>query len=228
MAGSAAHEASAAPGLSGIGQVLAALQPEFPELTPSKLRFLEEQGLVAPARTPAGYRKFSGADIDRIRFILAAQRDHYLPLKVIRTHLAAIDAGETPALPSATAPREVRPPVRLRRDDLLRSTGASAALLDEAISAGLIPAAELHGEDAVAVLRSLTALREAGIEPRHLRSIRVAAEREAALVAQAIAPSRRHDAADRARAAERTLELARHLETVRREALRQALSQIAR
>ncbi|WP_395243344.1 MerR family transcriptional regulator [Agromyces sp. MMS24-K17] len=229
MAGAAAPRPSGAPApLLGIGQVLGRLQPEFPELTPSKLRFLEEQGLVSPARTAAGYRKFSESDVERIEFVLAMQRDHYLPLKVIRAHLDEIDAGRTPALPGATVAASRPAPTRLRRDELLRETGAAGPLLDEAVSVGLIAPAEHHGDDAVAVMRAVVALRAAGIEPRHLRGIRIAAEREAALIEQAIAPSRRPDAADRARAAERALELARHLETLQREALRLALGRASR
>ncbi|GAA4382098.1 MerR family transcriptional regulator [Agromyces bauzanensis] len=215
--------------LLGIGQVLALLQPEFPELTPSKLRFLEEQRLVSPARTAAGYRKFSRADVDRITVVLSMQRDHYLPLKVIRAHLEAIDAGETPALPGATdATTFLAGARRFRRDELVQAAGATHALLDEAVSASLLAAAETYGEEAVGVLRSLVALRGVGIEPRHLRGVRAAAEREAALVERAIAPSRRSDAADKARAAERALELAGHLENVHVSVVRATIARLAR
>lgn len=215
--------------LFGIGQVLALLQPEFPELTPSKLRFLEEQRLVAPARTAAGYRKFSRADVDRITVVLSMQRDHYLPLKVIRAHLEAIDAGETPALPgAANAATFLAGARRFRREELIEAAGATRALLDEAVAASLLPAAEYHGEDAVDVLRALAALREVGIEARHLRGLRAAAEREAALVERAIAPSRRPDPADKARAAERAQELARHLETVHASVVRSTVARLAR
>lgn len=215
--------------LLGIGQVLALLQPEFPELTPSKLRFLEEQRLVSPARTAAGYRKFSQADVDRITVVLSMQRDHYLPLKVIRAHLEAIDAGETPALPGATdAATFLAGARRLRRDELIEAADATGAILDEAVSASLLTAAEAYGEDAVGVLRSLVALRRVGIEPRHLRGLRAAAEREAALVERALAPSRRSDAADKARAAERALELAGHLETVHASVVRSAVARLGR
>jgi DNA-binding transcriptional MerR regulator len=213
----------------GIGQVLALLQPEFPELTPSKLRFLEEQRLVSPARTAAGYRKFSRTDVDRITVVLSMQRDQYLPLKVIRTHLEAIDNGETPALPGATNGASFLADARrYRRDELIDAAGATRALLDEAVSASLLPAAEVYGDDAVGVLRSLAVLRSVGIEARHLRGLRAAAEREAALVERAIAPSRRSDAAGKARAAERALELAEHLETVHASVVRSALARLAR
>ncbi|MDQ0575106.1 transcriptional regulator FtsR [Agromyces albus] len=230
MAGTAAstHASGQAP-LLGIGQVLARLQPEFPELTPSKLRFLEEQRLVAPARTASGYRKFSNADVERITVVLSMQRDHYLPLKVIRTHLEAIDAGETPALPGATsAAAFLAGARRLRRDELIAQAGATASLLDDAVSASLLPASDLYGDEALATLRALVALRSVGIEPRHLRGMRAAAEREAALIEHAIAPSRRSDAAGKARAAERGLELAGHLDAVHASVLRSAFSRLAR
>lgn len=215
--------------LLGIGQVLALLQPEFPELTPSKLRFLEEQRLVAPARTAAGYRKFSQSDVDRITVVLSMQRDHYLPLKVIRAHLEAIDAGQTPALPGAAdAATFLAGARRFRREELIDAAGATRALLDDAVAASLLPAAEFYGDDAVDVLRSLVALRDVGIEVRHLRGLRAAAEREAALVERAIAPSRRQDPADKARAAERAQELARHLDTVHASVVRSTVARLAR
>lgn len=230
MPSTAASAAARGQGrLHGIGQVLALLQPEFPDLTPSKLRFLEEQRLVSPARTAAGYRKFSDADVERITVVLSMQRDQYLPLKVIRAHLEAIDAGETPALPGAvSAASFLAGARRYRRDELIHAAGATRALLDEAISASLLPPGEQYGEDALGVLKSLVALREVGIEARHLRGLRSAAEREAALVERAIAPSRRTDPAGKARTAERALELADHLETVHASVVRSAIAKLAR
>jgi len=229
VARSAASQAAgrSAP-LLGIGQVLARLQPEFPDLTPSKLRFLEEQGLVTPARTPSGYRKFAPGDVERIGFVLAMQRDHYLPLKVIRAHLQAIDAGETPALPGAAPAAQVTRAPRFRREELARAAGGTASLLDEAISAGLLAPAEDYGEDALEVMQALVVLRAVGIEPRHLRGVRFAAERDAALIERAIAPSRRNDPAGKARAMERALDLGRQLETIHGSVLRQTLAKLAR
>lgn len=225
----ASSRASGRAPLLGIGQVLARLQPEFPELTPSKLRFLEEQGLVSPSRTAAGYRKFAENDVERITIVLSLQRDQYLPLKVIRAHLDAIDRGETPALPGATnAAVHLGGAKRLRRDELVDAAGATPQLLDEAISASFIAAGEFFGEEALQVLRSLAALRSVGIEPRHLRGLRVAAEREAALIDRAIAPSRRSDPAGKARTAERARELAADLQAVHDAALRAAVAKLAR
>ena len=93
--------ASAAAGMPtrafmSIGEVLGQLRPEFPDITISKIRFLEAEGLIHPERTPSGYRKFSSGDVARLRFVLAEQRDHYLPLRVIKDHLDAIDRGLEP------------------------------------------------------------------------------------------------------------------------------------
>lgn len=222
--GAASRRQVHAPPRFGIGQVLARLQPEFPELTPSKLRFLEEQGLVTPARTAAGYRKFSPADIERLGVVLSMQRDHYLPLKVIRAHLEAVDRGETPALPGATSGATVWATAnRYTRGELLRAADASPKLLDDAIAASLIRAADVYGEESLELLRALAALRSVGIEPRHLRGLRGAAERQAALIDRAIAPERRRDAAGRARSDERAGELAGHLAAVHASVLRQSL-----
>ncbi|GAA2022116.1 MerR family transcriptional regulator [Agromyces tropicus] len=222
--GAAARRPAHGPPLLGIGQVLARLQPEFPELTPSKLRFLEEQGLVSPARTAAGYRKFSPSDVERLTVVLSMQRDHYLPLKVIRAHLEEVDAGWTRALPGAVDAAGFRATAaRFSRDDLIREAGATAALLDEAIAASLIRPAEVYGPDARDLLAALAVLRGSGIEPRHLRGLRSAAERQAVLVEQAIAPERRPDPAGRARSAERARELGDRLAAVHAAVLRQAL-----
>src|ERR1044072_1031740 len=131
-----------------IGEVLAELRPEFPDVSISKTRFLEPEGLVEPARTPSGYRKFSHADVARLRYVLAAQRDHYLPLRVIKEHLEAIDRGlEPPTVPGGKprappAVRRVEEPgpgssgvdgsaLRLSRAELAESTGIDAALLEQ-------------------------------------------------------------------------------------------------
>jgi DNA-binding transcriptional MerR regulator len=235
VARAAARAKDAGPELLSIGQVLAKLTPEHPELTPSKLRFLEEQGLVAPARTPSGYRKFSPADVERLKLVLSMQRDHYLPLKVIREYLADIDAGLSPMLPggAAGAGRPARPNMlstgrRYTRDELLRESGASAQLLGDAVSASLIPASELFGEDARQVLGALVELARRGIEPRHLRTLRAAVERELGLIESAVAPiAHRRDASGRAKTADTAQEIARHLDAVRRTLLQAGLDRLA-
>lgn len=187
MAG--AVRAQSGNGLLSIGQVLELLQGEFGDLSPSKLRFLEEQGLVAPERTKSGYRKFSQAHIERLRLILTLQRDHYLPLKVIAEVLADVDQGKDPVIPGA-APRSassiLAPRRLLSRQELQRVTGASARFIGEAIAAGVLPAAEVFPHDCIAELNALLKLSERGLTPRHLRTMRIAAERDAELIAQSV------------------------------------------
>lgn len=216
------------PTLLSIGQVLAKLNPEFPDLTPSKLRFLEERQLVSPARTESGYRKFSPADMERLRFVLTMQRDHYLPLKVIRGYLAEMDAGRTPELPGGVTPVSMLSSERrFTKDELIREAGANAMLLSDAISASLILPADVYGEDALSVLKALVELQRSGIEPRHLRGFRAAAERELGLIENALMPvSRRKDASSRARAAEMAREIAGQLEIVRSSLIRSALTRL--
>ncbi|PRA80121.1 MerR family transcriptional regulator [Microbacterium sp. MYb66] len=224
MAASPARERSASAGLLSIGQVLARLTPEFPDLTSSKLRFLEVQGIVSPSRTESGYRKFSAADIERLRLGLTLQRDHYLPLSVIREQLDEADAGgETTSLvpPPSIAPA----PRRYRRDELLAAAGAGPQLLNDAISTGVITAQESYQEATVTLLRGLVALDRHGIEPRHLRSLRQGAEREVALIESAMSSLlRRTDAASRAKASELGPELASRIDEVRSLFVKDALS----
>ncbi len=225
----AASHAGGSSGLLSIGQVLARLNPEFPELSPSKLRFLEERELISPARTESGYRKFSAADVERLRFVLAMQRDHYVPLKVIRGYLADMDAGRTPALPggASASPSMLSAERRYTRDELVREAGASVMLFNDAISSSLIMPAELFGDDAVAVLRTLVELQRSGIEPRHLRGFRAAAERELGLIESALIPvARRNDASSRSKAAELAREIAGQLEIIRSSIIRSALSRL--
>jgi len=218
--------APAADVLLSIGQVLARLSPEFPDLSPSKLRFLEERQLISPARTESGYRKFSAHDMERLRFVLTMQRDHYLPLKVIREYLDDLDAGKQPELPGVLQGPSILPvDRRFSREELIREAGANAMLLGDAISSSLIIPAETFGDDVLAVLRSLVELQRCGIEPRHLRGFRAAAERELGLIENALMPvSRRKDSASRARAAEMAREIADQLEIVRSSLIKSALS----
>ncbi|MBO9577390.1 MAG: MerR family transcriptional regulator [Microbacteriaceae bacterium] len=227
----AAQARSAAPTLFSIGQVLAKLTPEFPDLSPSKLRFLEAERLVAPARTESGYRKFSHADIERLRFVLTMQRDHYLPLKVIRVQLEDFDSGriEKLAAPARINGSMLDTERRLTRADLLRETGATAPLLADAVAHSLLPAADSYGDDAVALLRALVELQRVGLEPRHLRGFRQAAEREVGLIDSAVeAVRRRPGSGSRARAAEMSREIASRLETVRASLIRSAIERLDR
>jgi DNA-binding transcriptional MerR regulator len=215
--------------LLSIGQVLARLIPEFPDLSPSKLRFLEERQLISPARTESGYRKFSSTDLDRLRFVLTMQRDHYLPLKVIRGYLDELDAGRQPVLPGGAtqAPSILSSDRRYTRDELLREAGSTVLLFNDAISASLLLPAEYFGDETLSVLKALVELQRSGIEPRHLRGFRAAAERELGLIESALIPvSRRKDASSRAKAAELAKEIAGQLEVVRGSLIRSALSKL--
>ena len=226
MAAARAARERSAPALLSIGQVLARLTPEFPQLTSSKLRFLEVQGIVTPSRTESGYRKFSPSDLERLRTGLTLQRDHYLPLSVIREQLDDAEAkGESW---STIAPPSITPPARKhRRDELLARTGSTPQLLNDAVSAGLITGAESYTDEVVTLLSGLVSLARHGIEPRHLRSMRQNAEREAALIESALATLlRRTDASSRGRAAELAPELATHIDEVRRLLIKQALERV--
>ncbi|MCU1482651.1 MAG: MerR family transcriptional regulator [Subtercola sp.] len=222
---------NAAANLLSIGQVLSLLQPEFSDVSPSKLRFLEERGLVSPARTPSGYRKFSEGDVERLRLVLAMQRDCYLPLNVIKQYLLDVDAGLNPPMPGAAltgAPSMLGGARRYSRDDLVREARASAALLNDAVSASLVTASETYGDDALAVLKALVELQKVGIEPRHLRGFRAAADREVGLIESALVPvARRNNVSSRAQVAERAAEISGQLEMVRTSLIRSALAKLA-
>ena len=200
-----------------IGAVLELLRPDFPDVTISKIRFLEAEGLVTPQRAASGYRRFTAYDCARLRFILTAQRDHYLPLKVIRAQLDAQPDGELPPFgspygvprlvsvagndhatvgaedgvgtgsdPDAVAPTRVR----LSREDLLERAGVGAELLTALLKAGVITTGPggLFDEHAVVILQCARALADYGVEPRHLRAFRSAADRQSDLIAQIAGP----------------------------------------
>jgi DNA-binding transcriptional MerR regulator len=210
-----------------IGQVLARLTPEFPDLTSSKLRFLEAQGIVTPSRTESGYRKFAPSDIERLRLGLTLQRDHYLPLSVIREQLDEAEAGGDSGLAFAPPPSIAPTPRRYRRDELLSAAGAGPQILNDAISTGIIAASDTYSEATVALLRGLVALDRHGIEPRHLRTVRQSAEREVSLIESAMsALLRRTDATSRGKAREMAPELATKLSEVRAAFVKEALARV--
>jgi len=206
----------AAPTGMSIGAVLDLLRADFPDVTISKIRFLEAEGLVTPERTASGYRRFSAYDCARLRFILTAQRDHYLPLKVIKAQLdAQPDGGLPPSGSGYGVPRLVpvgagsgdgavpATQVRLSREDLLASSGVDDDLLTALMKAGVITTgpAGFFDEHAVAILQCARALAEYGVEPRHLRAFRSAADRQSDLIAQIAGPvvkARKAGARDRA------------------------------
>ena len=212
-----------------IGEVLDRLRPDFPGITIPKIRFLEDKGLIKPERTPAGYRKFAAEDVDRLRYILTMQRDHYLPLRVIGEHLDAIDRGLEPppldpvvptvpqvalaadGLPSAASFTR-RDQVRLSRKELLKIAAIDEALLDQLEQYGLITSTRGTGHydtDALVIARTARELADFGFEPRHLRAFKTAADREVGLVEQVVAPHKRgRDAAAKARAEDTVSEIA--------------------
>jgi DNA-binding transcriptional MerR regulator len=193
-----------------IGAVLDRLRGEFPDVTISKIRFLESEGLVSPARSASGYRQFSAEDLERLRFVLAAQRDQYLPLKVIKQQLDERDrvsSGESRPLvvvPSGApeAPAKVNK-ARLTREDLIAEAEINPQLLGALEQYGIVRAgpAGFFDTDAVELARTASALTGFGIEPRHLRAFRAAADRETGLLQQIVEPVARQrdpDAAARA------------------------------
>ena len=227
VSGSPASGASRAR--MNIGEVLDRLRPEYPGITIPKIRFLEDKGLIKPERTPSGYRKFSPEDVERLRYVLRMQRDHYLPLKVIGEHLDAIDRGLEPppldavvptvpqvalaadGLPSAESFSR-RDNLRLSRRELLKIAEIEEPLLAELEQFGLITPTRGTGHydtDALVIAKTARELADFGFEPRHLRAFKSAADREVGLVAQVVAPHKRgRDAAAKARAEEAVSEIA--------------------
>ena len=201
------------PALTGmsIGAVLDLLRPDFPDVTISKIRFLEAEGLVTPERTASGYRRFTAYDCARLRFILTAQRDQYLPLKVIKAQLDAQPDGELPQSGSAYGVPRLVPvseddragddggagvsavaptKVRLSREDLLTRSGVDDELLTALVKAGVITTgpAGFFDEHSVMIAQCARALADYGVEPRHLRAFRSAADRQSDLIAQIAGP----------------------------------------
>lgn len=223
---------SAAPLRSrlSIGEVLNRLRTEFPEVSISKIRYLESEGLVEPERTAAGYRKFSASDVERLRFVLICQREKYLPLKVIKEHLDAIDRGlEPPDLPgggpkvprmllaadNSPDPDAFRPDssgLRLSRRELAEAADIDDGLLEQLEAFGLVRtrAGSTHYDgDALVIAKTVAELAAFGLQPRHLRSFKTAADREVGLVEQVVAPLRgQRDTAAKARAEEVVRQLA--------------------
>lgn len=213
-----------------IGEVLTQLRPDFPDVTISKIRFLEAEGLIEPERTSAGYRKFSHSDVQRLRYVLTAQRDHYLPLRVIKDHLEAIDRGLEPAEQPGAGPRVPRAlvateglpgpeafgkdpsDVRLSRKELLEAADLDEAALAQLEQFQLVstrPGGNHYDGTALTVAKTVAEMSRFGIEPRHLRSFKAAADREVGLVEQVVTPLvRQRNPEARARAEEVARELA--------------------
>lgn len=195
-----------------IGEVLTELRRDFPDVTISKIRFLEAAGLVQPQRTSSGYRKFDSQDVERLRYVLSVQRDHYLPLKVIRDHLEALDRGLEPpplpvgaprvpdavgssdGLPDAASFARTVSEMRLSREELLGASGLEPEQLDQLEQFGLIRRrsdSSHYDSDGLVTARTVAELSRFGIEARHLRSFKTAADREVGLIEQVVTPLRR-------------------------------------
>lgn len=185
-----------------IGEVINLLKPDFPDLTVSKLRFLESQGLVQPSRSSSGYRIFTEEDVRRVEYVLQEQRDHYLPLKVIKSKLAAWEVGdESPVAPEAGPPPDTyfaTSGVSLTESELMRSSGLSAGQVEQLVEIAILEPTELPDGTEVfrdadlAIARAAHRLLVNGLEPRHLRGIRLAADRQTELLGQLVAPLLRH------------------------------------
>jgi DNA-binding transcriptional MerR regulator len=212
-----------------IGQVLDQLRADYPGITIPKIRFLEDKGLIKPERTPSGYRKFSPDDVERLRYVLRMQRDHYLPLKVIGEHLDAIDRGlEPPPIEAVvpTVPKVALAPdglpsaesfsrrdhLRLSRRELVKIAGITEDLLVQLEQYGLVtprPGTGHFDTDALVIAQTARELADFGFEPRHLRAFKTSADREVGLVEQVVAPLRNgRDAAARGRAEDAVSEIA--------------------
>jgi DNA-binding transcriptional MerR regulator len=210
-------ESGAEPGSISIGEVLAQLQADFPDVSISKIRFLESRGLVSPHRAASGYRRFHDNDVDRLRWILTMQRDHFLPLRVIKERLetGAVDpiasdgtpAGTpaTPQLPPRTPSARFHPPgpaaERLDAEDLVRLAGITSEQLADLTKFGLVESittdqGDRYEREELSVAKAAGAFLQRGIEARHLKAWRLAAEREASMLAQIVTPMTHQNAPD--------------------------------
>jgi len=251
-----------------IGEVLSLLQEEFPDVTISKIRFLESQGLLDPERTPSGYRKFYEDDIERLRWILTQQRENFLPLRVIKDRLEGgpdadgveadgerpsgsaepADAVEPPATqpepepePRRRAPRKSQPApgggaldsgptaISLTRVELAAAAGLPDKIITELERYGLITGRPmgrdtLYDEESLVVARLAAGFFRYGVEARHLRMYKVAAEREASFFEQVVLPLvKQRNPAARRQAVDNLAELAALGEGLRGAMLRSAL-----
>jgi DNA-binding transcriptional MerR regulator len=206
-----------------IGEVLNQVRSEFDDISISKIRFLEAEGLIVPSRTKSGYRKFSSSDVEKLRYILRMQRDHYLPLKVIKEHIEAIDRGlkpeideiEKPKVPSALVDLNQlgikKSNIRVTREELIANTSITDQDLKESEDYGLIKvlADKRHYDDiAVKTARVIAALSGFGLEPRHLKFLKSGSDRESSLIKQIASPMSRSKRPD---AGEQALEMMREI-----------------
>ena len=195
-----------------IGQAVADLKAEFPDvdIKESKIRHLENEGLISPERTPSGYRKYAVEDMEKLRYIIRAQREHYLPLRVIREHLDALDRGleaptvsGSPSIPGALMANPApgvesllagHSDVRISRRELVKTAEITEHTLDALENYGLVrprAGSKHYDADALVIAKVAGELAAYGIEPRHLRAFKTAADREVGLMEQVVSPIRR-------------------------------------
>ncbi len=240
----ASGEADKGVGTLSIGEVLAGLEEEFPDITVSKIRFLEAQGLLDPERTPSGYRQFSGGDVVRLRWILRQQREHFLPLKVIRQLLDEA-GGEIPDGPEEGDPAEVEPfrerarrgplvgSVSVSREELAQAVGVDPSVVEELERMGLVVghqagSATVFDDDALLVAKLASRFLVLGFDLRPLRMYLVAAQREAGVFEQVLLPRLRDDQKTRAAVQGQLDELTEAGSRLRELMLRRSLGKLGR
>ena len=228
-----------------IGEVLEAIKVDFPDVSISKIRFLESEGLINPERTGSGYRKFYDPDVARLRYILSLQKEQFLPLRVIRERLAEADAsGSIPAIESAgdgsatsvpakangsakKAPARISTDVQLDRTGLSEASGLSDDELQGLEDFGLIAAGDFYDGNDLAVANAARRLLDYGLEPRHLRMYRQWADREASFFEQIVAPmARRKDPSSQMKAAQSSQDLIGLSQQIRDAMLRTSMKQL--
>ena len=203
-----------------IGEVLVSVKTEFPDITISKIRFLEAEGLIEPERTPSGYRKFYGHDVDRLKSILRMQRDEYLPLKVIKERLAGQDgagdgvaAGADEAQDGASVEDEIADAptgLQMSLEEMSTATGIDRDRIKELESFGIVRShgpegARYYDGDDFVILSIVKDFFQYGIEPRHLTMYKHFADRESSFFDQIVAPTLRQKNPDARRTATQTL-----------------------
>ncbi|MEA2509516.1 MAG: hypothetical protein QOG21_1598 [Actinomycetota bacterium] len=226
-----------------IGEVLDLLRPDFPDVSISKIRFLEAEGLIAPERTGSKYRKFYDTDVARLRYILALQRDHFLPLRVIKQRLSDASAnGEDPAPPApsasraAASPPETREPaetpgstvdltgVQMNKAELVSAAGLEDRQMNALIDFGILSERDSYDANDLALVTAAAKFMTFGVEPRHLRMFKQSADREASFIQQIVLPASRRR--DREEAGKQTAQSVRELLALSRQA-REALLRTA-
>ena len=229
MPAAASRRPSSAAARLSIGQVLEMLRDEFPDLAHSKLHYLESEGLITPDRTPAGYRKYSREDVERLRFVLRAQRDRFWPLKVIKQHL--LEHGVDPEITSIASrpgPSSTLQAVRLDRRGLAREAGVEEDFLAELEQFGFLGDDLLfYGTTELEIVTAARDLADEGLHPRHLVMLRTAAEREAHMIRSVARPrSRAGDAAARGEAEDYARDLGESMITLHGAVLRTRLREV--